>query len=145
MVGVVNDYYVAEALSYVGVADFPRKSFFWCSSANWIFASLPSPIATLKHILDQVQVFFSGEFDKVIIEASGRSELLNVQEAHAGRSKPLEIPAKGVTELDRLSHVVHSIEHDCQVVPVGSFKMTPIKEVRRNEAFRGLAPTSSAF
>lgn len=110
---MVNDYYIAEALTYVGVADFPQKRFFWCSSGNWIFASLPTPIANLKHIFDQVQVFFSGEFDRVVVEPSGRSDLLNVQEAHAGRSKPLEIPPKGVTELDRLAHVVHSIEHDC--------------------------------
>ncbi len=92
----------------------------------------------MKHIFDKVQVYFSGEFDRVVIDASGHSDLLDVSEAHSGKSKPLELPAKGVSELDRLAYVVHAIENDCQVVPVGSFKMTPIKEVRRNEAFKGL-------
>eukprot|EP00347_Sterkiella_histriomuscorum_P001082 403373397 len=136
--GVSNDYYVAVALQYVGVPDFPKKHYFWCSSANWTFASLPQPLYALKHIFDQVQVFFSGEFDRVVIDPSGKSDLLNVQEAHSGRTKPLEIPPKGVSELDRLAYVIHTVEQDCQVVPLGSLKMTPTKEVRRNEAFRGL-------
>lgn len=41
-------------------------------------------------------------------------------------------------ELDRLTTVVHAIENDCQISPVGAFKMTPEHQVRRNEAFRGL-------
>lgn len=49
------------------------------------------------------------------------------------------IPAKMVTELNRLSHVVHHIENNCSVVPRGSFKFTPLKETIRNEAFRGLS------
>lgn len=53
------------------------------------------------------------------------------------------MPAKGVTELDRLSYTVHAIDNDCSIVPVMSIKMTPIKEVRRNEAFRGLKKDSA--
>lgn len=34
--------------------------------------------------------------------------------------------------------MINQIENDCQVVPIGSLKHTPIKEVRRNEAFQGL-------
>ena len=44
----------------------------------------------------------------------------------------------GGVELDRLTTVVHAIENDCQICPIGSFKMTPEHQVRRNEAFRGL-------
>lgn len=50
---------------------------------------------------------------------------------------PKVIPAKGITELDRLSFVVHTIEHQCQIVPFGSYKKTPLGEVKRNEAYRG--------
>jgi len=32
---------------------------------------------------------------------------------------------KNFTELDRLSIVVNEIEHDCQVVPVGAYRMIP--------------------
>lgn len=48
------------------------------------------------------------------------------------------MPQRDLTELDRLTTVVCAIENDCQICPVGSFKMTPDHEVRRNEAFRGL-------
>ena len=34
--------------------------------------------------------------------------------------------------------MVHSVERDCQAVPLGSFKLTPSKELRYNEQFRGL-------
>ena len=48
-----------------------------------------------------------------------------------------EIPQRGVTELDRLAFIVHEIDYTCFIVPKGAFKMTPIHEVRRNEAFVG--------
>ncbi len=51
----------------------------------------------------------------------------------------LVIPAKKVTELNRLSFVVSQIEHNCAVVPKGSYKFTPLKETIKNEAFRGLS------
>lgn len=48
------------------------------------------------------------------------------------------LPETGLTEQDRLSFVVHAIDMQCQIVPVGSYKKTPLGEVRINEAFRGL-------
>lgn len=48
-----------------------------------------------------------------------------------------------MTELDRLAYLVNAVETDCQVVPRGSVKMTPIKEVRRNEGFKGLKKDSA--
>jgi len=35
----------------------------------------------------------------------------------------VEIPPKELTELDRLKYVVLAIENDCQIAPVGAFKM----------------------
>ena len=34
---------------------------------------------------------------------------------------------------------MHAIENDCQICPVGAYKMTPEHQVRRNEAFKGLS------
>jgi len=61
----------------------------------------------------------------------------------------IKIPPKDLTgncfiiliinlELDRLTYVVFAIENDCAIAPVGSFKMTPTHQVRRNESFKGL-------
>jgi radial spoke head protein 9 len=51
----------------------------------------------------------------------------------------IKVPPKELTELDRLKYVVLAIENDCQIAPVGSFKMTSQHQVRRNEAFKGLS------
>lgn len=76
--------------------------------------------------------FLTGEHDKIVLENAATAAI--VVDEDAG----LVIPAKYVTELNRLSHIVHSIENNCAVVPKGSFKFTPLKETIRNEAFRGL-------
>ena len=65
-----------------------------------------------KAQFDNMQSMFTGEFDKII--------------------------NFGVTEIDRLSYVAHSIDNDCNIVPIGSIKKIPLKETRKNEAFRGL-------
>ena len=49
-----------------------------------------------------------------------------------------KMPENGLTELDRLSYVIHSIERQCQIVPVGSYKKNTLGEVCVNDAFKGL-------
>ena len=78
-----------------------------------------------------MNTYFTGEFDRVIVKATGPGVVIDPA---AG----LVMPPKNVTELDRLSYVIHQIENDCQAVPKGAMKFTPLREVRRNEAFRGL-------
>lgn len=75
--------------------------------------------------------YLSGEYDKVLIE-TGNGPV--VVDADAG----IVIPAKHVTELDRVSYIVHTVENDCQVVPKSSYKYTPLHEIKKNEAFHGL-------
>ncbi len=43
-----------------------------------------------------------------------------------------------IAESDRLHYIVRAIETDCNIVPVGAFKLTTDHEVRRNETFKGL-------
>ena len=46
--------------------------------------------------------------------------------------------AKHFTELDRLSVLVHLVEQDCRVVPIGAYKMIPTQELILNPNFKGL-------
>jgi hypothetical protein len=62
----------------------------------------------------------------------------------AGSFNAKDIPSCGLTELDRLSYVVHTIDCHCSIVPVGSYKRTPLGEIQKNEAFRGLKADVSA-
>lgn len=142
--GVVNDYYVAVGLKYIGVSDFPTKRFFWCSGATqWAFAELPKPFVQLgKGLFERISTFFTGEFDRVLVDRSGKVDQsdYSLGDDVTVDSGSLELPEgkKGITELDRLSYLVFAIEKECQAVPLGSFKYLPIHEVRRNEGFKGL-------
>lgn len=60
-------------------------------------------------------------------------------DSDASEEEEIKIPKRPLTELDRLTYTVYAIENDCQLVPVGAFKMTPQHQVRRNEAFSGLS------
>jgi len=48
------------------------------------------------------------------------------------------VPPKNFYELDRLAYIVRAIETECQVIPIGAYKLTPNHELRLNEAFAGL-------
>jgi radial spoke head protein 9 len=133
---------VAVGLTYVGVSDFPQKKFFWSSSStSWAFAELPKPLGHLgKSLFERIQSFFTGEFDRVLVDSNGKISTdygfgadVNVT------AEELELGGKkGVTELDRLAYVISTVEKECQIVPIGALKMNPLREVRRNEGFKGL-------
>jgi hypothetical protein len=56
--------------------NFPDKKFFWCTSQNFIFAELPQIDLKYRSLFDQVQILFTGEFDRVIVDTNGKCEML---------------------------------------------------------------------
>ena len=124
--GTVRDYYVVYTLTETlqgtvqpQVAHLPRKDFFWCSSSNFIFSSLPNVGAEQSKQLSEIHCLFSGEFDTVLIESQ---EPPKVIDAAAG----IVLPPKHLTELDRLAVTVRNIDRECFSVPRGSHKYTPL-------------------
>lgn len=108
------------------------KQFYWASSTNFIFANLPKPLEAFAAQFNELNIFFTGEHDKVVLDKPISAPVV------IDEDQGIVLPAKYVTELDRLSHIVNSIENNCAVVPKGAYKFTPLKEAVRNEAFRGL-------
>jgi len=98
-----------------------------------MFASLPKPLEKFTKEFNELNVFFTGEHDKVIISTPVSAPVV------IDEDEGLVIPAKQVTELNRLSYVIAQIENNCSVIPKGSFKFTPLKEIIPNEAFKGLS------
>jgi hypothetical protein len=102
VIGTIRDYYVVY---YHGRSKpecgqpVPTKHFFWCSSTNFTFSSLPSPNAECCAKLGDLTYLFSGEFDQVLVESN---EAPKVIDAAAG----IILPPKHMTELDRLAVVV---------------------------------------
>jgi len=65
------------------------------------------------------------------------------EEDDKSEEEEIKVPPKDLTEVDRLKYVVLAIENDCQIAPVGAYKMTAQHQVRRNEAFKGLDSSAS--
>ena len=123
-------------VNYLGHQEFADKQFFWCSGDSFKFTQLPAPTSdTCRPLFDQIQTVFTGEFDKIIVSPTGVSQYVHLDKAVLAQC---QIPARGLSELDRLSHVVFQVDSDCHIVPKGSIKKIPLKEIRRNEAFTGL-------
>lgn len=138
--GTTLDYYlvytVTERIPKINLdskqeATLPLKNFFWCSSQNYIFSSLPSVGAADAEKLRDMDCLFSGEFDTIIIESKEEPKVID---AAAG----IVLPPKHLTELDRLSVTVQDIETSCSAVPKGAVKYTPLHQITTNEAFKGL-------
>jgi radial spoke head protein 9 len=136
ILGAEKDYYISKALYYKGFQNFPKKKYFFCSSTNFIFSELPD---IQPHHIDnfyKFNTYFIGNPD-IILEKYESEQNKNLDEVIGDTFKP-QLRKKNMTETDRLSFVVRTIDHDTSVVPVGSFKMLPINELRRNDLFEGL-------
>ena len=137
ILGAEKDYYISKALYYKGFQNFPKKQYFFCSSSNFIFSELPD---IQPHHIDnfyKFNTYFIGNPD-IILEKYESEQNQNLEEVIGDTFKP-KLKKKNMTETDRLSFVVRTIDHDTSVVPVGGFKMLPINELRRNDLFEGLS------
>jgi len=149
--GITKDYYIALGLKYKGYYEFPNKKFYW-SSINFNFSELPELNDQHKEKAGAMCGLFTGDYEKVLVqvetpenpdeeEKPPEVEVDDHKEdalSDTSEEEEIKIPPKNFTELDRLCFVVRALENDCNVVPEGSFKLTPIHEVRRNENFKGL-------
>ena len=136
VLGAEKDYYIALAVFYKGYK-FPKKKFYFCSSSNFSFSELPE---IQKHHLKEFSKFntyFIGNPD-IILQKFSNNNKINIDEQIGDTFKP-NLKLKNLTESDRLSFVVRTIEHDTSIVPLGAFKMLPINEIRRNDLFEGLS------
>lgn len=125
--GTVKDYFIAMGVNLVNETDFCAKKFYWCSSSNYNFASLPSVDRKQIAVLSSFNGLFTGEHDKILKEAEGKQD----QEIYLEDDAiPIVIKGKNTTELDRLAYIVHEIERQCHAVPEGSIKLTPLHEIR---------------
>ena len=112
-IGVVKDYFLAAAANKGEITPY------WCSSSSWIFSQLPEPSKDegVTQKLNQINTFFTGEFDQVLFESSGPDTVID-------ENLGLVMKAKPITELDRLAHVWQQIR-DHQCYPKGYIKFTP--------------------
>jgi radial spoke head protein 9 len=136
ILGAEKDYYIALAIYYKGFK-FPKKKFYFCSSSTFSFSELPEIQSHHLNEFSKFNTYFIGNPD-VILEKFSDNKNININEQIGDIFKP-NLKLKNLTESDRLSFVVRTIEHDTSIVPLGGFKMLPINEIRRNDLFEGLS------
>ena len=118
ILGAEKDYYIAMAVYFKSHKYFPSKHFYFTQSTTFSFSELPQ---IHKHHLP-----FFGKHNSYFI---GNPDI--ILEKFASKEKNL-------TEGDRLSYVVRKIDSETSIVPVGSVKLLPNKELRLNDNFEGL-------
>ena len=101
------------------------------SSEDFQFAELPAPRAEFGERAARLDDYFSGQHEKNLFKGSG-------EKAVSLGGEDLFVRSKNFTELDRLSLLVHQVDHDCQVVPLGAYKLLPTHQLAPNPNFRGL-------
>lgn len=163
--GINADYYIAVAVTYRDQYEFPNKQFFYTLSTtpDFKFKEMPSlglPIPEQDAFIDNSTSYFLGEPNKLLNQKEGEEEAeeppadepadedqdgdaeQKQKDSDESEDEEVKIPKRNLTELNRLAVVVNAIENDCQICPVGSFKMTTKHELRRAEAFKGLNRTN---
>ena len=136
ILGAEKDYYIALAIYYKGFK-FPKKKFYFCSSSTFSFSELPEIQSHHLKEFSKFNTYFIGNPD-IILQKFSNNNKINIDEQIGDTFKP-NLKLKNLTESDRLSFVVRTIEHDTSIVPLGGFKMLPINEIRRNDLFEGLS------
>lgn len=140
-------------LVYSNQYEFMQKKFYWALSTEFNFMEMPDLNDQHTEFINRDKSFFTGEPNRKLKQpVEGEDEEKepeveeededneNAKEANSDVSdvEEIKVPSKELTEIDRLRFVVCAIENDCQIAPVGAFKMTANHELRRNEAFQGL-------
>jgi radial spoke head protein 9 len=152
--GDEDDYYVA----YVLIAgQIPGKRFFWATATSgFVFSDLPALNAAEATLARKERGFFRGKPAKILGLTDEEQEALEAEEAAAaeaaaageapaaesgegeGEPKKEEKPLR-ITELQRLSYVVKSIDFETSAVPVGAYIVNDDHFVISDSTFRGLS------
>jgi len=138
LIGIKNDYYVAMGITYQGYFEFPNKKFFYCLSNDFYFKEMPDLNDQHKLYIDRDTSYFTGEPGRKLIQpvdpegGEGAEGAADGEENEEGEGEDddkseeeeIKVPPKDLTELDRLKYVTLAIENDCQIAPIGAYKMT---------------------
>jgi len=109
-------------------------------SSDFTFLEMPDLNDQHKEYVDRDSSFFLGEPQRKLKQPKDgeeeeqeeipQAEEEGSQEENAELNddisveEDVKVPPKELTEIDRLKYVVLAIENDCQIAPLGAFKMT---------------------
>ena len=120
--------------------EFPQKKFYFCLSNDFTFKEMPGLNDQHKEFIDRDTSFFQGVPERKLIQKEGdegdgdqqppedpeedEEGAKKEEESDVSEPEEIKVPPKELTEIDRVNYVVHAIETDCQIAPIGAYKMT---------------------
>lgn len=136
--GLDDDYYIMVSSIYDKGSPFPRRQFYW-SNNSFTFSPLPELKQSIAAQLQGVNTYFTGDHHRIILKNQ------EAHDDHFDQNDDLAVIQKGnkvshITELDRLSYVVHHIEQECAIVPYESQKSLVTGELIENVGYQGQKP-----
>ena len=95
---------MAMGLTYHGFYEFPFKKFYWATSATYQFAPLPQPNDQHKKFIDECDLLFWGEPEKILVEVkppenAGQPESNPEPEAGAPKAEEKKQPLEELNGL----------------------------------------------
>ena len=144
--GLQQDYYIAMAVTFKDMYEFPLKQFYFTRTNTPGFAFKEMPTLGLPDIeqdtaIDTAADFFTGEPTRLLSgkapeegEEAPPEEVPEEEDPEGGakqkdsdesEEEEVKVPKKNLTELDRLATIVMAIENDCQICPEGAYRLTP--------------------
>ena len=136
--GDEDDYYVAFILQTQPNGEFPKKRFYWTSAASgFVFSDLPSLSPAEASLARKERSGFRGKPAKIVGLSDEEQEALETAEPgdEAGEVKEKILR---ITELQRLSYVVKSIDFETSAVPQGAFILNDDNALIADSTFKGL-------
>ena len=126
------------SIQYQGEFEFPKKKFYYAMSNEFYFKEMPDLNDQHKELVNRDTSYFLGDpMRKLNVVAEGEGEEGNPEPAEGenpegeepeeddkSEEEEIKVPPKDLTELDRLKYVTLAIENDCQIAPIGAYKMT---------------------
>jgi len=143
--GLTQDYYIAMAVTFKDMYEFPLKQFYYTrtKTAGFAFKEMPTlglPDVEQDAAVDTAADFFIGDparllsgkaaedeepVPEVVDDEEGAEGDVKAKNSDESEEEEIKVPKKNLTELDRLATIVMAIENDCQICPEGAFRLTP--------------------
>merc|ERR1711976_351263 len=133
ILGVKDDYFIAQGVSKDELGD--KKTLYSKDCIHWHLLP-PATEAMIKQ-----SKLAKGRFTG---DPSHDFEHVEIKKIGDGDDATEEEETVTIKEEDRLSSVIHEIDHDVRVVPRGAFVKSPTGQIYRNRSFEGLSVAEAA-
>jgi len=151
--GTERDYLILGEVTTKG--DRIQKSFHVSTDLGLTFSKLPETDGFVAEKSNMIHSLFKGNLSQTykdpakvkVYDEDGEEEEEEEEEDEEDEEEededgqPKKPKERKLTEVERLSYTVQSIDDDTNIAPLGAFQLTPTGEIIKNNSFPGLSPS----